>query len=165
MPRDIAALRQHITTVITRQVSRSDSLRQEAIREFLAVTRPDLAAEAAGVIAATAPPLLPQLYARWIDMFADRLFETVPLEQIELFCDGAQDNDAALVLAYIMFLESARMERQIAEDLAGFGQDGVDETLAAYVWSQLGSIDAHARLTAERKAAQYRVAVGKGRLN
>jgi type IV secretory pathway VirB6-like protein len=51
-------------------------------------------------------------------MFAARMFETVPREQIETLCDGSEDNDAALSLAFIMFLESARMERQIAEDLS-----------------------------------------------
>ncbi|OGR40623.1 MAG: hypothetical protein A2051_13070 [Desulfovibrionales bacterium GWA2_65_9] len=36
-------------------------------------------------------------------------------------CDGSAENAAALTLAYVMFLESARMERQIDEDMAALG--------------------------------------------
>jgi hypothetical protein len=39
-----------------------------------------------------------------------------------VLCDGSEENGAALALAFVMFLESERMEKQMSEDLCAFGQ-------------------------------------------
>ena len=44
---------------------------------------------------------------------------------------------AALVLAYLMFMESARMERQIAEDLRALGLQTPDNGLGALLAAHL----------------------------
>ncbi|MDK2957621.1 MAG: hypothetical protein PWQ57_3119 [Desulfovibrionales bacterium] len=117
MPEDQQIV-QHIARVATARFTSDNASRREALREYLAAARPDVDPDTAEALAAHAPALLPSLYTRWARMFASRMFETVPREQIETLCDGSEDNDAALSLAFIMFLESARMERQIAEDLS-----------------------------------------------
>jgi hypothetical protein len=94
--------------------------RSEALREFLGVTRPDLDGEAARALAGNIPPLPPELHEKWADMFAARLLETVPADQVALLCDGSPENAASLTLAYLMFLESERMERQVAADIEAY---------------------------------------------
>jgi hypothetical protein len=47
--------------------------------------------------------------------------ETVPRNQLEFLCDGNEENSATLLLIYIMFLESERMEQQIEDDLKSYG--------------------------------------------
>jgi hypothetical protein len=115
-------LREHLFTVIMDRVSTESGRRTEALQEFFSVTG-TVADSRAERVAELVPPLLPELYAKWVNLFLDRLFETVPEEQIALLGDGSQENNAAAALAYIMFLESERMERQIAEDLAAYGLD------------------------------------------
>jgi hypothetical protein len=168
-PAQVAAWREQVRQVLLARVARTDQGREEAIREFVAVSRPDLGPEAAGIIAAKAPPLLPSLTEKWIGLFVDRLFETVPGEQIALLCDGSQDNEAALALAYVMFLESARMEKQMAADLAAAGlgpaADGSDDaTLVADVCRHLAKAEETRRQQAMTKAACYQ-ANKKGRPN
>lgn len=160
------ARREQVRRVLLARVARTDQGREEAIREFVAVSRPDLGPEAAGIIAAKAPPLLPALTEKWIGLFVDRLFETVPDEQIALLCDGSPDNEAALALAYVMFLESARMEKQMAEDLAAAGlgpsADGTDgAALAADVCRHLAMAEEKRRQQALAKAARYQAEKGR----
>jgi hypothetical protein len=57
-------------------------------------------------------------------MFAERLLETAPQSQLAVLCDGGAENGGALALAFVMFLESERMEKQMAEDLKAFGAAG-----------------------------------------
>ena len=68
------------------------------------------------------------------------------------------ENEAALALAYVMFLESARMEKQIAEDLAACelpaGADGVDA--AAEACRRLAAAEERRRLAMQEQAAAYR---------
>jgi hypothetical protein len=69
----------------------------------------------------------------------------VDAANVELLCDGTDDNNAALVLAYIMFLESARMEKQIDEDLRqhGMGVSGADDLgdlAASYIRAQMARV-------------------------
>ncbi|MBU1248511.1 MAG: hypothetical protein KKB70_07425 [Proteobacteria bacterium] len=137
-------LREHLHTVIMDKVSSETDRRAEALSEFFAVTGTvtDTRAEK---VAELVPPLLPDLYTKWVNMFLDRLFETVPLEHIELLCTGSEKDNAAAVLAYIMFLESERMEKQIAEDLSRYGmeQSGKDEMgdlAAQYIRSSMGRV-------------------------
>ena len=114
--------------------------------------------EAAAIVAETAPRLLPQLTEKWVGMFVDRLLETVPQAQIAELCDGSAENEAALALAYVMFLESARMEKQMAEDLAAFelpaGTDGADA--AAEVCRRLAVVEERRRQASLEKAQAYR---------
>jgi len=112
-----AALRLHIHKVLHQRCQDAKENRRDAIREMLGVTRSDLGPEGAANIADAAEPLSPELSRKWIGMFVDRLFETAPLAQLEILCDGSKNNNAALALAYVMFLESQRMEAVIAEDI------------------------------------------------
>ncbi|MGE4292566.1 MAG: hypothetical protein AB7E32_10185 [Desulfovibrio sp.] len=119
---DTTHLREHLYGVVMERVDRDAARRKEALTEYLLVTG-SAAEGAAEQVAELVPPVLPELYAKWVNMFLDRLFETVPQEQIEILADGSEQNNAAAVMAYLMFLESERMEKQVAEDLARCGLD------------------------------------------
>lgn len=144
MPMDPKQIRTHIFTVIINKVEEQDETkRQEALSEFMAVT--GTAGNASEKVANLIPPLMHDLYEKWITMFIDRLLETVPAQNIELLCDGSDDNNAALVLAYIMFLESAKMEKQIDEDLkehglAASGENDLGDLAANYIRAQMAKI-------------------------
>ncbi|MBG0789835.1 MAG: hypothetical protein H0S80_04975 [Desulfovibrionaceae bacterium] len=137
-------IREHIFAVIIGKVEEQDETRRhEALAEFLSVT--GTAGNAPEQVASLIPPLMHELYAKWITLFIDRLLETVPAQNIELLCDGTNDNNAALVLAYIMFLESARMEAQIDKDLKEHGmnvtgQDDLGDVAANYIRTQMAKI-------------------------
>ena len=121
MPMTKDSLRAHITTVLLARVDQDEARRVEALRDYLAVTQVAVDLSAADTLAMMVPPLMPALYRRWIGMFAERLFETTTEEQLAILCDGSAENDAALALVFVMFLESERMERQMSEDLCAFG--------------------------------------------
>lgn len=137
-------IRTHIFTIIINKVEEQDEAKRvEALSEFMSVT--GTAGSASEQVANLIPPLMHDLYEKWITMFIDRLLETVPTENIELLCDGCDDNNAALVLAYIMFLESAKMEKQIDQDLKEHGLAASDDNdlgdLAAnYIRAQMAKI-------------------------
>ncbi|NCC23823.1 MAG: hypothetical protein EOM25_01290 [Deltaproteobacteria bacterium] len=114
-------IRSKIFLLVLDRFSRDESRRKESLLEYFSVTMPDLDRKTAEAVALAIPEIMPTLYGKWIDMFIERLHETVPRNQIELLCSGGEDNDAALLLTYIMFLESERMEKQMAEDLAEYG--------------------------------------------
>lgn len=145
-------------TLYTRTLQTEDH-RREAVQEFLSVSRPDLSPQALQCLAESVPPLLPDLHRKWIGMFVDRLFETVPENQIALLCDGSEDNNAALALAYIMFLESERMEKQMAADLAncelgnGSGEGAAD--MVANLCARLARADEEIQKAHIAKAARY----------
>jgi hypothetical protein len=134
----------HIFSVILAKVEEQDeSRRAEALAEFMSIT--GTAGSAPETVAELIPPLMHDLYEKWITMFIDRLLETVDAANVELLCDGTDDNNAALVLAYIMFLESARMEKQIDEDLRqhGMGVSGADDLgdlAASYIRAQMARV-------------------------
>jgi len=160
----LASLREKARVALLRRVARTDDVgRAEALSAFVNLARPDLGPEAARVLAEKTPRLLPQLTEKWIGMFVDRLFETVPLPQLEILCDESEENEAALALAYVMFLESERMEKQMAEDLAACdlppGKDGSD--LAAEVCRRLTTAEEKRRQEGRRKAAEYQRAHGR----
>ena len=148
MPMTDEDLRARIRDVLLRQVDTDANRRQEALREFFAVTMPQMGEDEATRLAELAPPLAPALLEKWIGLFTERLFETVARPQIEELCAGGPKNDATLVLVYIMFMESARMEQQVAEDLSGPLAAGPDEGLAqalsAYFRAKLQSAGARA---------------------
>ena len=137
-------IRAHIFAVIINKVEEQDEAkRMEALSEFMAVT--GTAGSATEQIAELIPPLMHDLYEKWITMFIDRLLETVDAANIELLCDGNPDNNAALVLAYIMFLESARMEKQIDKDLKEHGlkaskNNDLGDLAANYIRAQMAKI-------------------------
>lgn len=146
-------LRKHITDIIMNKVhEQNDERRQEALSEFMAVTGTSTGDAVADKVAEMIPPLMEELYSKWIGMFIDRLLETAPRDALVLLCDGTEENSAALLLAYIMFLESARMEEQIDKDLREHGKtmSGTDEMadLAAdYIRSRM----VHMAETAQKK--------------
>lgn len=123
------AMRAHIEAVLMSRVSQDEARRMEALRDYLCLTSAAGNPDQADTLAAMIPPVLPSLYRRWIHMFLARLFETVPREQTALLCDGTDESAASLSLAFLMFLESERMEKQMAADLAAFGasQSGLGE--------------------------------------
>jgi hypothetical protein len=135
------ARREHILRVLMARVTQDESRRAEALRDYLAVTQAVREAAAADTLALMVPPLMPALYRRWIGMFIARLFETASPEQLDVLCDGSPENDGALALAFLMFLESERMEKQTAEDLRAFAQaapeSGVDGRMADLAASYL----------------------------
>lgn len=125
LPKD--AVRAHITQVLMARVSQDDHRRVEALRDYLAVTQAVTDLGAADTLALMVPPLMPSLYRRWIGMFIDRLLQTATDEQLIVLCDGSGENGGALALAFVMFLESERMERQMADDLRAFGAGGPED--------------------------------------
>ena len=141
---DSNAVKTHIFSVIMNRVeAQDDEKRREALAEFMAVT--GTAGNTPNQVAELIPPIMHDLYEKWVTLFIDRLMETVDLQNIELLCDGTDDNNAALVLAYIMFMESARMEKQIAQDLHEHGLKASDDNdlgnlAASYIRNQMTRI-------------------------
>ncbi len=148
-PADAARLRKHIVEVIMEHVSRDEARRREALSEFFGVTLPAADDAQTQRLAELVPPLLPGLYEKWANMFVDRLFDTVPEEQIEDLCRSGEKNRATLLLVYIMFMESERMEKQVAQDLRSHGLQQAPEAgqdaVASYLRARLSSLAAEAR--------------------
>ncbi|WP_462323874.1 hypothetical protein [Desulfoplanes sp.] len=115
------AIRGHITRTLLQRLDQDAQRRTEALKDYLSITMPNLDEKSAAHLGSLVPSILPDLYAKWIDLFVTRLFETVPRDQLELMCDGSEENSATLLLIYIMFLESERMEQQIEDDLKAYG--------------------------------------------
>ena len=118
-------MRAHITAVLLGRLSHPDpdgERRGEALYDFLALSLPDMDEASLKSIAAKVPELPPALYRKWAGLFAERLLETIPQNQLEELCNGGEDNNATLALVYLMFMESERMEKQVAEDLAELGK-------------------------------------------
>lgn len=130
MAMSIDSQREHVRSVILERLDQEAERRTEALSEFFSVTMGEADSRAIDRLSELVPPILPELYEKWVGMFLDRFFETVPAEQMELLCDGSDDNNAAIILVYLMFLESERMEAQIDKDLREYGlkMTGADET-------------------------------------
>lgn len=151
-------MRLHIHKVLYQRTLESQEGRQEAIRELLGAVRPDMSSQAAACVAEAVPPLLPEMHRKWIGLFVDRLFETALAPQVEMLCDGSEENNAALALAYVMFLESERMEKVIAEDLEcveELGGRGVAE-VAASLCARLSRVEEAVLEAREAKAREYK---------
>ncbi len=139
-------LREHIRTTILNRIEEQDQdKRAEALSEFMAVTGVAPREETMQSVAEMVPPIMHELYEKWIAMFADRLLETAPHNAVELLCDGTEENSAALVLTYIMFLESERMEKQIDKDLAEYGKgkagsDELGDLASSYIRARLSAM-------------------------
>lgn len=170
-PERAKELRAVMAAQLLARVDQDAGRRAEALSEYLAVTQAAVEQAGAEALARMVPPLMPALYRRWIGMFLDRLFETAKGEQLEILGDGGEENGAALALAFVMFLESERMERQMAEDLQAFGGGGelaedqarMADLAASYLRARVAKL---AEKDAEKdaaKAAAKPVKKGKGR--
>lgn len=110
-------LRHTIMRGILDRLSPQGERREEALAEVFNLTVPGMEKAAAANLAALVPVLPDSLYERWAGMFADRLLETVPFEQIRDLCKPDEESRGTLALVYLMFMESERMEKQVTEDL------------------------------------------------
>lgn len=142
---DMQTLRTHLARVILTRLSDTQGRRQEALGEFMGVTLPSVDEKAADKVASLVPEIPKAIYEKWVSMFVDRLFETVPLEQLAELCNDTEENNATISLVYVMFMESQRMEQQVAQDLAQLGmelaqQDDVGNTLADYLRAKLANM-------------------------
>lgn len=140
-----AQIRAHIFLVILDKFSNSTERRQEALQEYFLVTMPNISETMASRLAALIPDLLPELYAKWINLFVDRLFATVPEEQLDHLCDGSAANTASLGLIFLMFMESERMEKQTEEDLRAYasthsGLEDMGDLVAAYLRGKVAAL-------------------------
>lgn len=160
-PRE-AVHRLYIHKLLYRRVLEAQDGRQEAIRELLGAVRPDMSAQAAACVAETLPPLLPELHRKWIGQFVDSLLATADPQQMAILCDGTEENNAALALAYVMFLESERMEAEIAKDLAGIeslGGVGLAD-VAATLCTRLTAVEESLVEERRAKAREYQMKAG-----
>ncbi|WP_291328259.1 hypothetical protein [Desulfovibrio sp. UCD-KL4C] len=137
-------IREYIHAVIMKKCTHDESARQNAIGEYIAMTMPNIDERSVNNIKLMIPTIA-ELYDKWAVMFIDRLLETVPRNQIEELCSGTTENDSALVLVYIMFMESERMEKQIAEDISAYAPTQNDEQgniASEYIRAKLSQIAA-----------------------
>ena len=142
-----AQMRAHIFLVILDKFSGSRERRQEALTEYFLVTMPNVPEDAAKRLAELIPNLMPDLYSKWIGEFAERLFETVPDEQLQHLCDGSVENNAALGLVFLMFMESERMEKQTEDDLREYarkhsGAEDMGDLVAEYLRGKVAALRA-----------------------
>ena len=132
-----AQQRHFIASRILARVSGKGERRDEALRAVLDVTMPDLGDEAVAGVAAMIPELPVSLYQKWIGMFVDRIMETAHPLQLKDLCSGTAASDASLLLVYVMFMESERMEKVVADDLRSLA----DAPEAAAAWLSLHAGD------------------------
>lgn len=112
-----ADMRSFIHRRLLSLLSGEGARRTEALRDVLGLGMPDADKAALERLAVQVPELPQALYEKWIGMFADRLLETVPREQIADMCADTPESNATLQLVYSMFMESERMEAVRADDL------------------------------------------------
>ena len=134
-------MRSHIMQTVLARLDLDPARRAEALHDFLALSLPDMDEASLNSVAAKVPELPQSLYEKWINMFIGRLFETIPQEQLIEICDGTRDNNATLGMVYLLFMESARMEKQVARDLAELGinsdANAEADALAVYLKARL----------------------------
>ena len=143
-------IEKHIKATINARLQSSNEERTEAMKDFLSISMPTADLKASEKIAEMVPPVLPDLYEKWIGLFIESLKTTMPAEVLQELCAGDDENNAALVLVYIMFLESARMEKQIAEDLSEYGlahsgQGDMGDVAADYIRAQMTALAEHTK--------------------
>jgi hypothetical protein len=147
MSLSLAQMRAHIFLVILDKFSCSVERRQEALTEYFLVTMPNIPEAAAKRLAEIIPDLMPDLYSKWIGEFSARLFDTVPHEHVRHLCDGSVENNAALGLVFLMFMESERMEKHAEEDLREYarkhsGADDMGNLVAEYLRGKVAALRA-----------------------
>lgn len=121
------AIQEAILRAVLTTTQDSPQRRQEALREFFGVTLPGLSETEVNMLATRIPALVPGLQTTWATAYAETLLNTLPRNQLVYLCDGSEENNAALRLAYVIFLESERMEKQMKHDLAEMAQQIQDE--------------------------------------
>lgn len=141
---DILAIREHLIATVMNRIDDSNNSRSEALKEFMDVTLPNIEKDASAEIAQHIPTLPDTIYRKWAEMFADRMLQTVKTNQLEDMCDNTDESNATIALVYLMFMESERMEQQIAQDLAELGvkestTDEVGNFLGDYLRNALGA--------------------------
>ena len=112
------AMKTFITARLLSRVASEGEKRDEALRAVLGIAAPGVDDATMAELVDKTPELPPALYEKWADMFTDRLLNTVPHEQIHELCLNTPESNASLQLVYAMFMESERMEREVAADLA-----------------------------------------------
>lgn len=144
--------KEQLKTILLNRVSADTERRAEAIYEFLSVTAPGIEAGVAARVAELMPPLLTDLYARWTEEFLETLYKTVPERQITEFLSSGEEGEATLVLVYLMFMESERMEQQVPEDIqravcehAAAQKDEAADVLAVYLRAKLAVLAERAK--------------------
>ncbi len=110
-------MRAFIIARICSRITGAGERRDEALRAVLGIASPGLNDEALARLVEQTAQIPPALYERWAGMFAERLLATVPHAQIQELCRNTPESNASLQLLYSMFMESARMETVIGEDL------------------------------------------------
>ncbi len=141
---DILAIRDHLIATVMRRIDDSIDSRAEALREFMDVTLPNIEKDASAEISQYIPTLPDTIYKNWAEMFADRMLQTVKTDQLADMCDNTEESNATIALVYLMFMESERMEQQIANDLSELGvtagnTDEVGNFLGDYLRTALGT--------------------------
>lgn len=138
-------IRAHIFSVILARLDANSKmeLRSEALEEFLHVSMPAVDDNAASTLSSLIPSVPQSVYEKWIGLFADSLAQTVDGKILAELCNGTKESNASLSLVYLMFMESQRMEKQIAEDLHTLGlqeseRDLVGTALGDYLRAKLG---------------------------
>ncbi len=141
---DTNQLKRYIIETILQRLDENATSRQEALQEFMGVSMPAVGDGSASSLSRLIPELPHSIYEKWAGLFADRLLETVPRNQVEELCSGTEDNTASLSLVYLMFMESERMEKQIAADLHALGVemsaiDDAGNALGSYLRARLAA--------------------------
>lgn len=136
------AIQTHLTAVILTRLADTDARRREALQEFMGVTMPAVDNKTTEHVAGMVPEIPMPVYNKWVTLFAERMLETVQHDQLAELCDNTEENNATIALIYIMFMESERMEKQIASDLHTLGIELADSdpegnTLGAYLRNRL----------------------------
>lgn len=138
------ALRDILIQSVLQRFDADSTRRKEALQEFMSVTMPTIEDGSATSIASLIPELPLSLYESWASLFADRLVETLPQQQLEELCSGTDEANTTVALVYLMFMESERMEKQIAKDLHALGMtmgsvDAVGNALGSYLRARLSA--------------------------
>ena len=120
---------EYIISTITQRFCTDKERREEALRDVLAISNPGKDSKSIESIARSVPELPADIYRTWAAMFAQRLYETVAPDQIDDLCLGTPESVATLALVFVMFMESERMEKQVAMDLQEYNQQTSSETV------------------------------------
>lgn len=135
----IEAIRAFITARILSRIASVGARRDEALRAVLGVAAPGVDDATMNALVAKTPELPSSLYEKWVNLFVDRLLETVPHEQICDLCANTPESNASLQLVYSMFMESSRMEEEVAADLQLFLCAGSDADAPAGIRAPNGN--------------------------
>ena len=129
-------IRAHVLAALMERFAAPAPERREALRDVLGLSVPGLDDKELGDLARLVPAIPPALYAKWVGLFTDRLLETIPRDVLSELCQDTTDSRAALALTFVMFMESARMEKIAADDLKALGQDlsANDDATRVGVW-------------------------------